>query len=169
MIKHPFTYLFAVLSATLVVSACSDEKETPGLPIPTIGNIELGLGNNEIAVIGQDFHFEADVVAGDKIETVRIQIRQITGETYAGSWSFEVVWDQYKNLKNANVHEHFDIPEDAVEGKYEVVITVSDQNGQNLKVIKNLAVYTGKNLPATPDLTMPEHGAASHKAGLIAD
>ncbi|WPR75926.1 DUF4625 domain-containing protein [Algoriphagus sp. NG3] len=142
MMKNKINYLILLLSAGLIFSSCQDEDEKPVLAAPTMSNIELGLGNNEMAEIGKDFHFEADVVAGDKIEDIQINIRQKTGENYSGPWSFEVVWDEYKGLKNTNIHQHFDIPEDAVEGIYDFVITVNDQNGESVEVVRNLTIYS---------------------------
>jgi hypothetical protein len=136
ILKH---CLFIVLSI-FFNSACSEDP-VPMLQAPIIENVELGSGDNGIAIIGQDFHFNADVVAGDKIETVEITIRQKGGETYPADWSMSIIWDQYKGLKNTNVHKHYDIPEDAVEGIYEVVILVKDQNGETTEVIRNLTIY----------------------------
>lgn len=143
--KHKINYCILILASAF--GACSGGDETPVKAAPTIENIEIGLGNNERAVIGEDFHFEADVTAGDKLVAVELAIRQLSGETYSGTWSYEVIWEEYKDLKNTNVHKHFDIPDDAVEGKYEVVITVLDQNGESLVVSRNLTVYKKENLP----------------------
>jgi len=137
--------LFFVLSI-FFYSACSEDP-VPMLKAPTIENIELGSGDNGIAIIGQDFHFNADVEAGDKIETVDITIRQKSGETYPADWSMSIIWDQYKGLKNTNVHQHFDIPEDAVEGIYEVVILVKDQNGETTEVTRDLTIYNEASFP----------------------
>lgn len=139
MKKKPIDYL-VILFCAIALAACSEDTE-PALSAPAIDNIELGSGNNGIAVIGQDFHFNADVVAGDKIETVEVTIRQKAGESYASEWSMSILWDQYKGLKNANIHKHFDIPEDAVQGIYEVVILVKDQNGEATEVTRNLSIY----------------------------
>ncbi|WP_439487954.1 DUF4625 domain-containing protein [Algoriphagus sp.] len=140
--KNKINYLILLLSAGLIFSSCQDEDEKPVLPVPKIENIEVGLGDNEMAEIGKDFHFEADVLAGDKIENILIHIKQRAGGNYADPWSFEVVWDEYKGLKNTNIHQHFDIPEDAVEGIYDFVITVNDQNGESVEVVRNLTIYS---------------------------
>jgi hypothetical protein len=127
-------------------SACSEDP-VPMLQAPSVENIELGSGDNGIAVIGQDFHFNADVVAGDKIETVEITIRQKGSETYSADWSMSIIWDQYKGVKNNSIHKHFDIPEDAVEGIYEVVILVKDQNGETTEVTRDLTIYNEASFP----------------------
>lgn len=147
-LKHISVLFLSILTFT----SCSNDndQETAELLKPTIDKIELGLGNNEIGVIGKDFHFNAEVTAGDKIENIQIKIVQISTETYSKVWSHEINWTQYAGAKNTIVHKHFDIPADAAEGKYEFIITVNDQNGTKLEVKKNLNIYTTENLPVNP-------------------
>lgn len=121
---------------------------------PSIAKIELGLGNNEIGTIGEDFHFNAEVTAGDKIENVQIKITQRSTEAYAKVWSHEINWTQYAGAKNATVHKHFDIPLDAAQGKYDFIIIVTDQNGTKLEEKKNITLYAAGNLPVNPVATI---------------
>lgn len=146
-----FNYLIFNLLLTFLFSSCEDDPE-PVLPIPTMENVEIGSGNNHIGVIGRDFHLNADIVAGDKIDLVQVKIEPIAGETYAGNWSFEVTWEQFKGAKNANVHQHFDIPEDAVEGKYEFIILVTDENGTFLEERAEIQIVAPSNLEVDPIL-----------------
>src|SRR5690554_4172277 len=86
-------------------TACKkDSQPEPELTKPTISDIEIGLGNNEIGVVGKDFHFNAEILAGDKIENVLVKILPRSGETYEKPWTFELTWEQYKGAKNATVH-----------------------------------------------------------------
>lgn len=144
--------ILASVFAALAFSSCSndDNDSAPEKAVPTIDKVELGLGNNETATIGQDFHFNAEVTAGDKIENVQVKIVQKSSETYSKVWSHEVTWTQYADAKNATVHKHFDIPEDAAEGKYDFIIIVNDKNGSKLEVKKNLTIYKLENLPVKP-------------------
>ncbi|WP_347050150.1 DUF4625 domain-containing protein [Flavobacterium olei] len=144
--------ILASVFAALAFSSCSNDDNDSALwkAVPTIDKVELGLGNNETATIGQDFHFNAEVTAGDKIENVQVKIVQKSSETYSKVWSHEVTWTQYADAKNATVHKHFDIPEDAAEGKYDFIIIVNDKNGTKLEVKKNLTIYKLENLPVKP-------------------
>lgn len=153
MMKYIVRSLVGVLASAVLFTACKKD-ESPSLPIPAIENIEIGLGNNEIGVIGQDFHLNADVVAGDKIENVQVKIVQRSGETYSKAWQHEVTWDEYKGARNANVHKHFDVPVDAPEGKYDFYIIVNDQNGTKLEERRNITLYKEENLPVNPVLTI---------------
>jgi hypothetical protein len=145
----------AILLAASVLSACKkDKSDEPELPKPTIEDVELGLGNTGIAVIGADFHFDANIVAADKIEKVEVKIVQKSDETYSKPWSHEIVWTQYKDLKNTKVHKHFTIPADAAEGKYNFYVNVYDQNGSKLELKRDFAIYTTANLPVNPVITM---------------
>jgi len=142
--------ILASFFAAVAFSSCSNDDQEQEKTIPTIDKIELGLGNNETATIGQDFHFNAEITAADKIENVQVKIVQKSTETYSKVWSHEITWTQYADAKNATVHKHFDIPEDAAEGKYDFIIIVNDQNGTKLEVKKNLTIYKLENIPVNP-------------------
>jgi len=143
--------LFSFFLLAGVFTACKNDIE-PELLKPSLDNIEIGSGNNGIGVIGKDFHFNADVLAGDKIDYVQVKIQQRSNETYTKEWSFEITWEQYKGVKNANVHKHFDIAEDAAEGKYDFIIIVRDQNGSLLEEKGTVTLYKEENLPVNPTL-----------------
>lgn len=125
--------------------ACNDDEQLAQKP--TIDKVELGLGNNEIGVINQDFHFNAEITAGEKIKDVKIKIDQINTETYSKVWSHQIIWEQYAGAKNAVVHKHFNIPANAVEGKYNFIIIVTDTNGTQLEEKRTLNIYAPENLP----------------------
>ena len=132
------------LFAAMAFTSCSNDDSEEKQAIPTIDKIELGLSNSGTATIGADFHFNAEVTAADKIENVQVKIVQKNTETYSKVWSHEITWTQYAGAKNATVHKHFDIPEDAVAGKYDFIIIVNDQNGSKLEVKKNLTIINQK-------------------------
>jgi hypothetical protein len=142
--------VLAILLITGTFAACKKDKQDPELAKPTVENIEVGLNNNEMGVIGSDFHLNADIIAGDKIDKVEIKILPKAGETYSKAWKHEIVWDQYKGAKNANVHKHFDIPKDAAEGKYDFLITIYDENGSQVEVKKSITIYLMANVPVNP-------------------
>lgn len=133
--------ILASFFAAIAFTSCSNDDSEKELATPAIDKIEIGLGNNEKATIGADFHFNAEITAADKIKNVQVKIMQKSGETYSKVWSHEITWTQYADAKNATVHKHFDIPEDAAEGKYDFIIIVNDQNGSKLEVKKNLTIY----------------------------
>lgn len=136
--------ILASLFATIAFTSCSNDDSEQKRAIPKIDKIELGLSNSETATIGADFHFNAEVTAADKIENVQVKIAQKNTEKYSKVWSHEITWAQYAGAKNATVHKHFDIPEDAPEGKYDFIIIVNDQNGSKLEVKKNLTIINQK-------------------------
>ncbi len=144
--------LLVMLFSVYLVSCESDKDIAPVLAEPTIDKVEVGLSNNEIGVIGRDFHLNAEVLAGDKIDLVQVKIQQRPGEAYAKTWSYEVTWEQYKGAKNATVHKHFDIPSDAAEGKYDFLIIVTDENGRRLEAKRAITLYQEANLPVSPQL-----------------
>jgi hypothetical protein len=137
----------------LAFAACKKDNRVepePEIPTPTMENLELGLGDSGIGVIGEDFHFEGDILAVDKIDTVEVQFVQKPGQTYSKPWKHEIIWTQYKGLKNTNIHKHFNIPKEAAEGKYDLIVIVHDENGSKLEVKRDLEIYTRTNLPIRP-------------------
>ncbi|WP_335967086.1 DUF4625 domain-containing protein [Galbibacter sp. PAP.153] len=165
--KRSTCSLLTAFLATLLLVSCSqdDDQTIVEPPKPIIDNIEIGSGNDGVGVIGRDFHFEMDAVAGDLLETVQVKIRPQSGETYSHDWDFETTWDDYQGLKNTNVHKHFDIPEDAAEGVYDFIITVNDQNGAKVEEIREVELIDPANLPVDPLLylwTMDTDQGDSH-------
>lgn len=149
-IKH--IALFITFSILAITGCKKDKTPEPELTKPSLSDIEIGLGNNEIGVIGRDFHLNAEVLAGDKIESVQIKIVQRSGETYSKIWSHEITWSEFKGAKNATVHKHFTIPTDAAEGKYDFLIIVKDQNGTTLEEKKTISLILPENLPVDPTI-----------------
>lgn len=149
--KNKLNYLLYTFVFAFILSSCEDDPD-PILPVPIISNVEIGSGNNHIGVIGRDFHLNADIIAGDKVDLVQVKIEPIEGETYSGDWSFEVTWEQFKGAKNTNLHKHFDIPEDALEGKYEFIIIVTDENGTILEEKAEIQIVDASNLEVDPIL-----------------
>ncbi|GAB3011166.1 hypothetical protein GCM10027284_33020 [Cyclobacterium sediminis] len=138
--KKEFKHFLLAIIAVLALGSCQEEAE-PNLPSPSIDNVEIGLNNDEIGVIGEDFHLNADLLAGELIELVKIQINPIAEESYETYWDFELIWEEYKGARNTTVHKHFDIPEDAVEGFYDFLIIVTDQNGTITEEKRSITIY----------------------------
>jgi hypothetical protein len=153
----PSTRAFvALLLMATTFTACKKDGTIEPIaekPKPTIENIELGLGDAGLAVINEDFHFNADIVAADKLDKVEIRIVQRSTETYSKPWEHAIVWAQYRGLKNTNVHKHFTIPKDAVEGKYDFIISIFDQDGSKQEVKRDFGIYTSTSLPVVPTIT----------------
>lgn len=141
--------LAAFVMIAAAISSCKKEQETT-LPAPTASNVEIGTGNNKRGIIGNDFHLNADIVAGDKIDGVKVIISQKTTETYAAEWHFELEWDIYKGAKNTNVHKHFNIPADAPKGNYLFTLLVTDQNGTRLELTADLEIVAASDLAISP-------------------
>lgn len=147
MKKAKLFFLFLVVSTAF--TAC-DNDDTNEVVKPTATNVEIGTANNKRALIGRDFHFNADVIAGNKIADVQLKILPKKGEKYTKDWKFELSFAEYKGAKNTNVHKHFNIPADAPEGKYDFSFTVVDENGSQLEIKEELTITDPANMPADP-------------------
>ncbi|CDF80362.1 conserved hypothetical protein [Formosa agariphila KMM 3901] len=141
-----YVYILPILLVFLT-SCNNDDDEVIILETPTISEVEVGLYNNELGVVGEDFHLNAEILAGDLIDIVKVNIEQKSNETYAEEWSYEITWDKYQGLKNATMHQHFDIPAEAPKGKYDFIITITDQNGTYLEEIRQVELIDAADFP----------------------
>ena len=145
--------LWLAVGSFIVGCDKKDDFTEPELPAPILENLELGLADAGIGVIAEDFHFEADVVAAERLDVVTVDIVQKSGTTYSKPWSHQIVWDQYKGLKNTNIHKHFKIPDDAAEGKYDLIVTITDENGAKLEIKRDFEIFSRSTLPNRPTIT----------------
>lgn len=141
---------FLLFFVGLAVFTACDNDDNNEVSKPTAENVEIGTANNKRALIGRDFHFNADVIAGDKIADVQLKILPKSGEIYTKDWKLEFTWNQYIGTKNTNVHKHFTIPADAPEGKFDFIFIVLDENGTQLEIKEELTIIDPSNLPADP-------------------
>lgn len=148
MILKTITIKHVLLGCLIVISAAGCKRDPQPEPIkPRIDNLEIGIANSKRGIVGHDFHFNADVSAGDKIDVIQLTILQLEKEVYSSAWNFELTWEQYKGAKNANLHKHFEIPKSAPIGKYDFVITVTDQNGTTLKISEDFTIAAAGDVP----------------------
>ena len=143
-------FLLVFLFSILLFSCKDDDVAAPILLEPTIDNIEIGYANNKLAIRGRDFHFNADVIAGDRISSVMVKILPKPGETYSNDWKLELAWAEFKGTKNTNVHKHFTLPAEAPEGTYDFFFIVDDENGTTLEIKENFVIVDAANMPVDP-------------------
>lgn len=149
--------LFVSVMTLLLFASCKDDDKTT--PKPKVTITELGLKNSKVAYVGTDLHVEAEIVAQGKIDKVTIEIHPEGEHADAHDEEIEMVYTEFKGLKNATFHKHIDIPANTEVGDYHFHLEVVDMEGQQtvaeaeLKVKK--AVDTEK-----PELTVKEAPAA---------
>lgn len=139
-----------IIVAFAAFTACNNDDDENTVSKPTAENIEIGTANSKLALIGRDFHFNADVAAGNKIADVQLKILPKKGETYTKDWKFELSWIEYNGAKNTNVHKHFTIPAEAPEGKFDFYFIVKDENGTQLEIKEEITITDPANMPADP-------------------
>lgn len=144
-------FMAALLLLITIFSACKKDQVIEANS-PKAENIEIGSANNKQALKGRDFHFNADVLAGDKIKAVQLKIVQKSSEQYTANWKLELAWDEYIGAKNTNVHKHFTIPAEAPDGKYDFYFIVLDENGTKLELKEELIISDPANMPVDPKI-----------------
>jgi len=120
-----------LLAVMFILSACEKDKD-PDLSAPVIDLAEVGSGNSKKATIGDDLHLEGTITAEGLIRRIDIEIHQEGG----GSFRIEKSYTEgkYIGVKEAEFHEHLDIPANAPAGEYHLHFTVTDKDGKTTTV-----------------------------------
>lgn len=128
--------LLVALTASVLVSCEKADELNP----PRVLHLELGSGDKGMALVGADLHVELDVEAGDRIDLITVGIVQRSDDSYSHTWQYEEIWDKFRGTRNTHVHEHIDIPYNAATGMYNFILTITDQNGTSVEVIRKLNI-----------------------------
>src|SRR3546814_5447762 len=136
-------YLICIhLRFILVTWAVCDKNGTPAVDKLLIESLEIGLDNSGIAHPGSDLHLDAAIVAPGDIASITLSIHP----EGADGWEFEQVFTEgYEGLKNADFHEHIDVPADAAEGEYHLHLAVADKAGNTVEVESTLELVVGSD------------------------
>lgn len=122
-----------------ILSSCSSDDDDNNNPAkPVINLTEVGSENNKTGIAGSDLHLEGSIVADGTIKQIDIEIHQ------EGSGNFKIEKSykdgKYIGVKNADFHEHIDIPGDAPAGDYHLHFTVTDVFGQTTTAESELTI-----------------------------
>lgn len=139
-----------LISASLFTACKKDDNNDS--PAPSIDGLEIGLNNSKVAHPGADLHFEAQIVASGTIKNVVLEIHPKTGTGWEVNTTFT---ENLAGQKNAEFHEHIDVPATAALGDYHGHIKVTDEAGQVTEAEFDLKVT---NDPALPTVTGFEVG-----------
>jgi hypothetical protein len=127
--KSFFGTMFLAGLSLLALSSCEKDDPTPAKPVVTITEIGSHDSPEGKVAAGDDLHLEAEIVAEGLIAKIVVEIHQEEG----GSFEIERTFgadSKYAGLKNAEFHEHIDIPANAPLGEYHLHLTVTDMEGQ---------------------------------------
>jgi hypothetical protein len=141
MIKRLFsgTMFLAGLSMLALVSCKKDNDPAPAKPTVKITEIGSHDSPDGKVAAGADLHLEAEIAAEGLIAKIAVEIHQEEG----GSFEIEKTFgtdSKYAELKNADFHEHIDIPAAAPLGEYHLHLTVTDKLGQTTTAEAELIV-----------------------------
>ena len=126
-IKYMSLLLALVSVFTLGFTSCDDDDDDK-VAKPVITLTEVGHDNSRHAHPGHDLHLEADIVAQGLIQRIDVEIHQEASHGFEIEKSYTD--SKYVGLKNAEFHEHIDIPADAPLGEYHLHFIVVDKAGQ---------------------------------------
>ena len=130
-----------ITMVTLSFTSC-DKDDDDVLPAkPSITLTEVGHDNGKHAHPGHDLHLEADLLAEGLIQRIDIEIHQEGGANKIVEQSYTT--GKYIGVRNAEFHEHIDIPANAPLGEYHLHFTVTDKHGQQTTVEDHIELIEG--------------------------
>lgn len=122
--------VWALVSSICLCFTSCDKEENESIPVarPVVTLTEVGHDNSKIAHPGHDMHLEASLLAEGVIQRIDVEIHSVAG----GEDLLEIAYTdgKYIGVRNAEFHEHLEIPADASFGKYHLHFTVTDAQGQ---------------------------------------
>jgi hypothetical protein len=141
--------MFLVGLSMLALTSCEKDKEdkTPAKPVVEITEVGSHDGPEGQVTAGDELHLEAEITAEGLIAKIEVEIHQEEG----GSFEIEETFgadSKYFGLKNAEFHEHIDIPAEAPAGEYHLHLTVTDQTGQTTTEEAELTVELSTDAPS---------------------
>lgn len=152
--------LFFICVMSLSFFSCSDDDNE--VAAPSIGSIEIGVGNSRTGYVGANLHVQTEVLAPGLIDNIRMVIHQedeSVSATKSAAWVLdEVFTGVYANVKNATFHEHVDIPATALTGTYHLHLYVTDKQGNQTMLEEEFTVkapIADGNLPSITIGTAP--------------
>lgn len=153
-----------LLAATCLFSCKKEDAPVLEKPVVTIN--EVGSNNSRIAYTGNNLHLDAEVKAPGKVASIKLQI------TLADSnYGWDVVktyTTPYAGVKNADFHEHIDVPENARPGMYTLLIVVTDEAGEKAQAKVDFEVIKDLSLPSLTGASLkPVSATALNVSGLI--
>ncbi|MVN91114.1 DUF4625 domain-containing protein [Mucilaginibacter aquatilis] len=132
-----------LLSASLF-TACKKDNDNDS-PAPSIDGLEVGTSNNKTAHPGNDLHIEAQITAPGTIKDVVLEIHPESGD----GWKVNTTYtENLAGQKNAEFHEHIDVPATTAVGNYHGHIKVTDENGKVTEADFDLKVIADPTLPS---------------------
>ncbi len=135
MLNKIKTIAIAIAAASLIFfTSCDDDDDNASKP--QIYNLELGLNNTQIGVIGSDLHIQDSIGADNLIEDITVKISCDTT-----SWSYDSTFTEFSGKRNTIFHKHVDMPTEKTEvGNYTFSFTVKDKDGQTTTIEKDLKI-----------------------------
>jgi len=140
-------YSIALMALFAIGMVSCDKNESPKVTIH-----ELGYDNTKKVVAGDELHIDAEIIADHKIASIQLIIHSeaahmaiakaksasITGPL---AWEVDSIYTKgYVGVKNAEFHEHLDVPAYAFPGAYHLHFKVTDMDGNQTIVEDEITV-----------------------------
>jgi hypothetical protein len=137
---------------TFIFSSCGSDD--PVAAKPTIALTEVGAENSKTGVAGHDLHLEGNITAEGLIKSISVTIKSDAKDMS----TLNIVYNsgKYIGVKNAEFHEHIDIPADFKAGDYKLTMTVTDNFGQTTEAASDVKIAVAAE--GAPEVTLTSVG-----------
>ena len=132
-----YSKLGALIAFVAIVFTSCNKNEIPEITIH-----ELGYNNTRTVVAGTDLHIDAELLAPLKIASIQLIIHSeaehaaVPTQKVKSAFAETIVWEidsiytkGYAGVKNAEFHEHVDVPALTTPGHYHFHLKVTDMDG----------------------------------------
>jgi hypothetical protein len=138
-----FNSLIALSLISIILISCDRDEVAK----PEILDFKLGYNNDKTGWIGGDLHIDAEIVAGNSIDRIEIEIhyegdhkKGINPDQPVVEWQFEYTYTEFQGLRNTVFHEHIEIPLNAKPGEYHFHFMVIDALGYTAEIEEELEI-----------------------------
>lgn len=129
--------LLVLITTGIMVSGCKDESESTEPVISDVSAVNHDTGGTTVPKGGTvSVNFEVRATNDARLEYYHLEIHDHPASGKVED-EYKIIDDPFydeptfKGLRNAHVHQHISVPDDANAGPYHVVIVVVDSEGNS--------------------------------------
>lgn len=150
--------LFSLLAALSVLSVACEKDEEQDTTAPQINSVSINEKDHDIEVAaGEEIHIDAHVTDNEALGELKIDIHDIfDGHSHKSSKWAKVLTIALSG-KEQHLHEHADVPDEALAGPYHAVFRLIDKEGNEGEFAEVDFMITNSSQPQI-DITDPDFG-----------
>jgi hypothetical protein len=123
-------FLLMIFGLAVLFTACEDEEEMD-VTAPVIHSVAINDEDHDIMVMaGDEIHLDAHVTDNEALGELKIDVHDVfDGHSHKSAEKWAEVMTIALSGKEQHVHDHMDVPQDAMAGPYHAVFRLIDEEG----------------------------------------